>query len=208
MRQGEFKKKVNKNSPVKLFFFLLTVFLLLCIPFYKEMLLEASFNFFPLVANIVLLSLLPFFSYSLVKREAYKLIIIGIVFLIVNLVEHSFNLLEISLFNLYCVMYILFFYCYAKKITIENRFQKGYTCFINYFLIFYVVLLNVGIVFDKFYHSIHAEQIMYFNIGIKLIILFISILTLCSYVIVVLVKSSRVLRADTVIQLKEYLNFK
>ncbi|SER12480.1 hypothetical protein SAMN04488089_109163 [Myroides profundi] len=208
MIQGEFNKRVNKNSPVKLFFFLLTVFLLLCIPFYKEMLLDTSFNFFPLVANIILVSLLPLFTYSLVKREAYKLIVIGIVFLVVNLVEHHFNLLEISLFNLYCVMYILFFYCYAKKITIENRFQKGYTCFINYFLIFYVVLLNVGIVFDKFYHSIHAEQIMYFNIGIKLIILFISMLTLCSYVIVVLVKSSRVLREDTVIQLKEYLNFK
>ncbi|WP_235279986.1 hypothetical protein [Myroides sp. A21] len=168
------------------------------------MLLEVSFNFFPLVANIVLLSLLPFFSYSLIKREAYKLIVVGIVFLIVNLVEHSFNLLEISLFNLYCVMYILFFYCYAKKITIKNRFQKGYTCFINYFLIFYVVLLNVGIVFDKFYHSIHAEQIMYFNIGIKLIILFISMLTLCAYLVTVIVKNKKY----SVIQLKEYLNFK
>ncbi|MEK6508410.1 MULTISPECIES: hypothetical protein [Myroides] len=49
---------------------------------------------------------------------------------------------------------------------------------------------------------------MYFNIGIKLIILFISMLTLCSYMIAVLMKNRKVLSEDTVVQLKEYLNFK
>ncbi|MDM1501883.1 hypothetical protein HX071_06675 [Myroides marinus] len=157
----------------KLFFALLTSLLILSFLFYNEIVKSSSFNLFPLVTNVILISLLPFLG-SLEKREIYKLITLSFFFTYLNLTDHDLIWLETSLFNVYCLMYILFFKCYGQKAVLKNKFQKGYISFVNFLLVFYVVFLNVQIIWDNSSLEIYFRYIEYCNMGIELVVIFIS----------------------------------
>jgi len=174
---------ITYRSNEKIFFFLLTLLIAFCSYKYDAIINDSTFNLFPLIANVILLSLFSLFKSSVLKKEIFRLFFVGIVFSVLNLVEHDYYWMEVSLLNFYSLMYILFFYCYAQKIQIENRLQKGYTCFINYFLVFYIVLLDVSIVMNNYSSGSYLKQMHYIDLGIKIIILFISIVTLLSFLI-------------------------
>lgn len=178
--------KSNRNSKQDLgrgvFFMLLAMLVLLCVALFERTILNTDFNIFPLIANVILLSLLFLVEEKIERREIYKLLIVGcVVFVFDNIIEVE-QWLQSSIFNFYGIMYALYFYTYGRKLIISNSIQKGYVCFINYFLAFYLILFNVAIVLNNFFISSLSQHIKYIDFGIKVIVLFISSLTLLSFI--------------------------
>lgn len=165
------------------FFMLLAMLVSLCVAFFERTISNTDFNIFPLIANVILLSLLFLVEEKIERREIYKLLIVGcVVFVFDNIIEVE-QWLQSSIFNFYGIMYALYFYTYGRKLIISNSIQKGYVCFINYFLAFYLILFNVAIVLNNFFIRSLSQHIKYIDFGIKVIVLFISSLTLLSFII-------------------------
>lgn len=165
------------------FFMLLAMLVSLCVAFFERTISNTDFNIFPLIANVILLSLLFLVEEKIERREIYKLLIVGcVVFVFDNIIEVE-QWLQSSIFNFYGIMYALYFYTYGRKLIISNSIQKGYVCFINYFLAFYLILFNVAIVLNNYFISSLSQHIKYIDFGIKVIVLFISSLTLFSFII-------------------------
>ncbi|WP_121966462.1 hypothetical protein [Myroides sp. N17-2] len=149
------------------FFMLLAMLVSLCVAFFERTISNTDFNIFPLIANVILLSLLFLVEEKIERREIYKLLIVGcVVFVFDNIIEVE-QWLQSSIFNFYGIMYALYFYTYGRKLIISNSIQKGYVCFINYFLAFYLILFNVAIVLNNFFIRSLSQHIKYHQCPIK-----------------------------------------
>lgn len=148
--------------------------------FFEKVVLTEDFNLFPILASTILISLFPLSRENVIRKEVYKLFVLTAVLILFSFIKIVPIWAEVSMFNFYSIMYGLFFYCYLRPITITRRFLQGYIYVINFFLFFYFLLYNVEIVINNFFYNTLHIYIVYVTLGIKIIMLFVTLLTFVS----------------------------
>ncbi|MEC4077126.1 helix-turn-helix domain-containing protein [Myroides odoratimimus] len=142
-----------------------------------------EFNIFPWVGSIILISLIPITNNKIVLSELYSVLILGIAVIIIQTFFHLEIWLEDSLFNFFSIMYLLFYFTRISRIKIEDKVHRGYIHFINFFLLFDFILFNV----DSLFRETISLHIKYIDIGIDVVILFLSCITLFTLIITKLI---------------------
>lgn len=173
----------EEQLTVKWFLFSLSLFLISSMLFFRKMIVNDDCNIFPIVANLLLFCLYPLITDDILRRELFKLLILGIVVSIVNMSFSIVNYMEFSLYNFYSIMYALFYFCYIRQLNISNKVLLGYIQVIKYFLLFYFLLSNAEVVINNFFYENFYIQVGYIRLGIKIIILFITVLTIFSLIV-------------------------
>ncbi|WP_413512167.1 hypothetical protein [Myroides odoratus] len=166
-----------------IFFSLLFLQIIAYVFFFKAIVLTANFNFIVILINSILLAIVPELPNRIMKNEVYKLIIIGFNFLFFDILFDENKWVEILLFNFYSLMYSLLFYIHIRRLDFLKGILLGYFYVINSFLVCYFLVLNAELIVETFFSNHYLVQIQYMNIGIKVIILFISLLTFFHFVI-------------------------
>lgn len=176
------KVSPQREEVLTLYFFLIVLAILLVGSsiFFDTVVLTEDFNLFPILASTILISLFPLVRESVVRKEVYKLFILAAVLIPFSFIKIIPLWAEFSMFNFYSIMYGLFFYCYLRSISITRRFLQGYIYVINFFLFFYFLLYNVEVVINNFFYDAFHIYIMYVALGIKVIMLFVTLLTFVS----------------------------
>ncbi|WP_286417443.1 AraC family transcriptional regulator [Myroides odoratimimus] len=142
-----------------------------------------EFNIFPWVGSIILISLIPIVNNRMLLLELYSILKLGIAVIIIHTFFHLEIWLEDSLFNFFSIMYLLFYFTRISRIKIEDKVHRGYIHFINFFLLFDFILFNV----DSLFRETISLHIKYIDIGIDVVILFLSCITLFTLIITKLI---------------------
>lgn len=168
---------------MNVFLAFLAILLLVSSILFETVVLNEQFNILPIVATTILISLFPLIKGSVVKKEVYKLIFVAGIATLLGNINSITPWIEVSMYNFYSIMYVLFFYCYLSSINITNKFLQGYIYIINFFLFFYFLLQNVEVIVNNFFFDALYIYVVYITLGIKLIVLFVSLLTFISLVL-------------------------
>lgn len=181
-------EKSKMNSKVEsrmenIFFSLLFLQIIVYMLFFRAIVLTINFNLIVVIINSILLAIVSELPNRVMKNEVYKLIIIGFNFLFFDILFDENKWVEILLFNFYTLMYSLLFYIHVKRLNFVEGILLGYFYVINSFLILCFLLLNVELIVETFFTNYYLVQIHSMNIGIKIIVLFISVLTFFQFIL-------------------------
>lgn len=178
-------------------YLLLLVFITFCLVFSTSTIGCMEFNIFPWMGSIILISLIPIANNRIVLSELYRILMLGIAIIIIQTFFHLEIWLEDSLFNFFSIIYLLFYFKHISKIKIEDKIHRGYIHFINFFLFFDFILFNVDSLLRLLFNETIALHIKYIDIGIDIVILFISWITLFALIINKLILKKALFRYKT-----------
>lgn len=164
-------------------YLLLLVFITFCLVFSTSTIGCMEFNIFPWMGSIILISLIPIVNNRIVLSELYRILMLGIAIIIIQTFFHLEIWLEDSLFNFFSIIYLLFYFKHISRIKIEDKVHRGYIHFINFFLLFDLIHFNVDSSLRLLFRETIALHIKYIDIGIDIVIIFISCITVLSLII-------------------------
>ncbi len=168
----------SENKGELIFFGLLSVLILLCVFLFRPIMLQVNSTIFIVVINSILIAFASKLINKTLKNEVYKLIVIGFNLLLLELLFQEKKSMIFFMFNFYSIMYGVLFIFYFKRFSILISEIRSYVYFVNCFLFLYFLLINIELIFLHFFNGKYTNQLSYLYIGIKCILLFISVLTL------------------------------
>ena len=168
----------NENTGELIFFSVLSVLIVLCVFLFQPIVLHNNSTVFIVVINSILLAFVSKLINKSLKSEVYKLIVIGFNLLLVELLFKEKKEMIFFFFNFYAIMYGLLFALHFKRFSFLTKEIRSYVYFVNFFLLFYFFLINIELIILAFFDKVYADQFGYFYVGIKCILLFVSVLTL------------------------------
>ncbi|MBB1151334.1 MULTISPECIES: hypothetical protein [unclassified Myroides] len=184
MEAIEFKGVLTMKKEPKgeyAFFMLQMGMIVLCLTLFQWLILTVNSAIFIVVINSILIAFASKLMNKALKNEIYKLIVIGFNLVFFEVLFEEKKGIILFLFNFYAIMYALFFLLYFKRFRFVNKEIQAYIYFVNCFLFFYFLLVNAEVVSATFFEDRYAHYIPHFYIGIKCVLLFISVLTLLQW---------------------------
>lgn len=176
---GPMASKTNKGESV--FLILQVVVVVLCCVFFQSLLLTINSAIFIVVINNILIVFVSKLRNKALKNEIYKLIVIGFNLIFFELLFEEKRWIILFLFNFHTLMYGVFFLLYFKRFSFLNKEIQVYIYFVNCLLFFCFLLVNAEVISSTCFEERYVSNIRHVYMGIKSILLFVSVLTLLQW---------------------------
>ncbi|MFD0700419.1 hypothetical protein [Myroides pelagicus] len=181
------EKKLNKVSPILVarvvFFALLGSWLMGSLIFFDLVVKNLNVRILPVIGNIVLLATLPLLNNRFLKEETIKVVLLGGGVMAISWFKGGLDIYTMLLYNLYGVVYALFFSCYLRLFMQPFQRLYSFTSVVNFFMFFCFLLYNAHFISHHLAVYGHIEYFYYLAFSIKLIILFLAGLTMLCCVV-------------------------
>ncbi|MEC4114845.1 hypothetical protein VSO92_12110 [Myroides pelagicus] len=181
MRELLIKYKIN-HILFRLMFFL-CVAVCCSFIFFDGFFLSNDLSLVVVIANVLLVVFYQVVEDRIVKREIFKVGILGGLYIVVSYCFKNDIFISLVCLNFFGVLYYLLNKCYIKQSVLEYRIVSTYSTMFTILLITSIIVYNYLMV-TKFLNNLILDlYIFYFLLGVKSVLIFITILTIVSIVI-------------------------